>query len=72
MFSFTYIFFIFCVDSVTPESLWRYKGVAMHVTHKTMHNISKMHGSPPPDSEHRLQIWALQCVKKYISRHNRI
>ena len=29
--------FIFCVDLVTPESLWRHKGVAMHVTYKTMH-----------------------------------
>ena len=34
--------FIFCVDLVTPESLWRHKGVAMHVTDKTMHRFSTM------------------------------
>ena len=28
--------FIFDVDLVTLESLWRYKGVAMHMTYKTM------------------------------------
>ena len=27
---------IICVDLVTLESLWRHKGVAMHVTYKTM------------------------------------
>ena len=31
--------FIFCGDLVTPESLWRHKGVAMHVTYKTMHRF---------------------------------
>ena len=43
---------------VTPESLWRHKGVAMHVTYKTMHRFSTMHDSPPPASELRLQISA--------------
>ena len=43
--------FIFCVDLVTLESLWRHKGVAMHVTYKTMHRFSTMHDSPPPASE---------------------
>ena len=46
------------VDLVTPESLWRHKGVAMHVTYKTMHRFSTMHDSPPPASEFRLQISA--------------
>ena len=47
-----------CVDIVTPESLWRHKGVAMHVTYKTMHRFSTMHDSPPPASEFRMQISA--------------
>ena len=46
------------VDLVTPESLWRHKGVAMHVAYKTMHRFSTMHDSPPPASEFRLQISA--------------
>ena len=50
---------IICVDLVTLESLWRHKGVAMHVTYKTMHRFSTMHDSPPPASEFRLQISAL-------------
>ena len=45
---------IFYVDLVTPESLWRYKGVAMHVTYKTVHRFSTMHDSPPPASELRM------------------
>ena len=49
---------IICVDLVTPESLWRHKGVAMHVTYKTMHRFSTMHDSPPPASEFRLQVSA--------------
>ena len=32
-----YICVHICVDLVTPESLWRHKGIAMHVTYKTMH-----------------------------------
>ena len=48
--------FIFCVDLVTPESLWCHKGVALHVTYKTMHRFSTMHDSPPPALEFRLQI----------------
>ena len=46
--------FIFCVDLVTPESLWRHKGIAMHVTYKTMHRFSTVHDSPHPASEIRL------------------
>ena len=46
--------FKLCVDLVTPESLWRHKGVAMHVAYKTMHRFSTMHDSPPPASEFRL------------------
>ena len=46
--------FISFVDLVTPESLWRHKGVAMHVTYKTMHRFSTMRDSPPPVSELRL------------------
>ena len=49
---------IIFVDLVTPESLWRHKGVAMHVTYKTMHRFSTMHDSPSPASEFRLQISA--------------
>ena len=41
---FIYIFaFTVCVELVTPASLWRHKGVAMHVTRKTMHRFSTMH-----------------------------
>ena len=40
------------------ESLWRHKGVAMHVTYKTMRRFFKMHDSPPTASELRLQISA--------------
>ena len=50
---------IFCVNLVTREWLWRHKGVAMHVTYKTMHRFYTMHDSPPPASELRLQISAL-------------
>ena len=53
----------FCVDLVTPESLRRHKGVAMHVTYKTMHTFSTMHDLPPPASELRLQILASLCIK---------
>ena len=37
--------FIFCVDLVTPESLWRHKGVALHVNYKSTHRFSTMHAS---------------------------
>ena len=50
--------FIFYVDLVTPESLWRHKDVAMHVTYKTMHRFSTMHDSPSPASEPSLLISA--------------
>ena len=43
--SYLHIFaFIFCVDLVTMESLWRHKGVVMHLTPTS---FSKMHSSPP-------------------------
>ena len=45
-----HIFTIVCVDVVTPESLWRHKSVAMHLTHRTMHSFSIGLGSPPPAS----------------------
>ena len=31
--------FMFCVDLVIPESLWCHRGIAMHVTHKSMHRF---------------------------------
>ena len=46
---------IFRVNLMSPESLWRHKGVAMYGTHKTMHRFSEMYGSSPPTSELRLQ-----------------
>ena len=57
-FPFTNICVHICEDLVTPESLWRHKGVAMHATYKTMHRFSTMHDSPSPASEVRLQISA--------------
>ena len=35
---------------VTPKSLWRHKSVIVHVTNKTMHIFSRVHGSWSPDS----------------------
>ena len=46
--------FTFGVDLMTPESLWRHEGIAMHVSHKTMHSFSSMLGSPPPAPQLRL------------------
>ena len=46
--------FIFCIDLVPLKSLWRHKGVAMHVTYKNIKIFSTMHDSPPPASELRL------------------
>ena len=55
--------FIVCVHLVTLASLWRQKGVAMHVTHETMHRFSTMHDSSLPTSDIGLQILALLCIK---------
>ena len=44
--------FIFCADLMTPGSLWRRKGVPIHVTHKTLRRFFfAIHGSPSLDSE---------------------
>ena len=47
---------VFYVDLMTPESQWRHKAVAMHVTHKAMDRFPTMHDSPSPALELRLQI----------------
>ena len=38
-FAFAHICVCICVNFVTPESLWRHIGVAIHVTHKPMHTF---------------------------------
>ena len=55
--------FTFCVDLVPLESLWRHKGVVMHVTRITMHTFPIMHNSPSSASEFRLQISVFICIK---------
>ena len=53
-------------EPLSPASLWRHKGIAMHVTHKTMHNFSKMPRLPPPALELRLQMSALKSIQPKI------
>ena len=54
---------MFCVDLVTPESLWRHKGVAMYVTPKTMHGLPTMHDSLSRASELDLHISVSSSIK---------
>ena len=62
-----HVVFIFCVDLVTPESLWRHKGVAMRVVYKTMHRwFSTIHDSPPSASELHLKYFGFVMYQKQI------
>ena len=62
---------ILCRFSDTA-SLWRYKGVAMHVTYKTMHRFSAMHDSPPPLRNFACKFRLRNVSKPNKSCHNRI
>ena len=39
--------FMVCITLKTQASLWRHKGVVMHVTRKTVHRLFTMHDSSP-------------------------
>ena len=64
--------FIFWVDLMTLESLWRHKGVAMHVTYTSMHRFPTMQGSPLPLCNFACQFRLRNIWKPYSSHHNRI
>ena len=66
-----YIFaFVVCVELVTPASLWRHKGVAMHGASKTMHSLATMHDSSPSASEIHFIMYQMNqlnsCVHHFI------
>ena len=67
--------FIFCVDLLTPESLWRHKGVAMHVTYKTTKpciDFLRCMIRHPPLRNFACKFRLLNVSKPNNSCHNRI